>query len=957
MIKNDTDRHKWFEFLKAHSINDSSDMTNTRIPGGDGLPGGKYKIESDNDYKLFLELHQAFILSGNKEHMTEKQRSCGPILIDIDLRLEANQTTRLYGASHLDDLCNIYLDELKTIYQFNSETNFNIYIFEKPSPILDAKKQVMKDGIHIIIGILAEREIHERLRKAVLPEIENAWSNIPIVNTWDAVVDNSIARGSTNWQVFGSCKPTSPIPYEWTYYYKVSFDEVDCEFSMTRMDIPQMPLSCDQLFEISARCTTHPTIPYKSSITSTLNNSVLRVSQRDSTATSTSSATASSSPLMEAILQIHTIDELRELYETFKSTINQKNYELLETCQYTMMLPDKYYTDYTNWIKVGWALCNIDYSLFILWMMFSSQWSKFSIMDIREHYDRWVKFNMCESNGLTRRSIMYWAKMDNYEEYIKVRKSSVEYFINESLKYPKCAEVDIADILYEFYKDQFVCAGIRGSAWYQYEKHRWKVNECGTSLRKNISGELRDLYKEILERKTKQLMLTKKSLEATKGEIKAASASLATAACLDAESKRINEEIETQNKFCDKLQEVIKMLGQTSTKDHIMMEAKEKFYDELFMQRLDENPFVLCFNNGVFDFRVNEFRMGRPEDYISKTTKNNYIPSNQFTIEQSKIAKDITTFIEQLFPIPELCNYMWQHLASTLLGNSAVQTFNMYTGQGQNGKSVLTKLMGLVLGEYKGDVPLSIITEKRVQVGGVSPEIVNLKGIRYAVMQEPSKGQRMNEGMMKQLTSGQDVLTGRAPFMTNVINFIPQFKLVVCCNELIDIRSQDYGTWRRIRVVDFLSLFTENPKEGDIEKPYQFKIDVDLDKKFIEWKEIFLSMLVDIAKVKQGRVDDCPRVLGSSNDYRNDLDYISTFMDEYVIVEQTGRVTKKDLNYTFTKWFSQLYGDKGCPNIKELYGRFNSKYGKTMTNQPWKGIKLRCEEESLEDADDCLIDL
>jgi phage/plasmid-associated DNA primase len=219
-------------------------------------------------------------------------------------------------------------------------------------------------------------------------------------------------------------------------------------------------------------------------------------------------------------------------------------------------------------------------------------------------------------------------------------------------------------------------------------------------------------------------------------------------------------------------------------------------------------------------------------------------------------------------------------------------------------------------------------------------------------MQEPSKGQRMNEGMMKQLTSGQDVLTGRAPYMPNMIEFLPQFKLVVCSNELMEIKSQDDGTWRRIRVVDFVSLFTETPVSGDVEKPYQFRVDVSLDEKFKAWKEIFLSMLVDVAARTKGHVTDCARVLASSREYKNDLDYISTFMDEFVMQDPKGRLEKRDLSYSFHKWFMELYGDKGCPTNKELYAHFNNKYGKTTASQSWKGIVLRKVEESLVSNDD-----
>jgi phage/plasmid-associated DNA primase len=60
--------------------------------------------------------------------------------------------------------------------------------------------------------------------------------------------------------------------------------------------------------------------------------------------------------------------------------------------------------------------------------------------------------------------------------------------------------------------------------------------------------------------------------------------------------------------------------------------------------------------------------------------------------------------------------------------------------------------------------------------------------------------------------------------MPQTISFIPQFKLVVCSNEFMEIKSMDHGTWRRIRVVDF-TLFTEKPASDDPDKPYQYKLD------------------------------------------------------------------------------------------------------------------------------------
>ena len=81
---------------------------------------------------------------------------------------------------------------------------------------------------------------------------------------------------------------------------------------------------------------------------------------------------------------------------------------------------------------------------------------------------------------------------------------------------------------------------------------------------------------------------------------------------------------------------------------------------------------------------------------------------------------------------------MWEHLASCLVGTNENQTFNIYTGGGSNGKSCLVDLMSKVLGDYKGTVPITLITHKRNSIGSTSSEIVQLMGTRLAVMQEPS---------------------------------------------------------------------------------------------------------------------------------------------------------------------------------------------------------------------------
>jgi P4 family phage/plasmid primase-like protien len=366
-----------------------------------------------------------------------------------------------------------------------------------------------------------------------------------------------------------------------------------------------------------------------------------------------------------------------------------------------------------------------------------------------------------------------------------------------------------------------------------------------------------------------------------------------------------------------------------------MYESRFLFSEQNFSENIDTNPHLLCCKNGVWDFKEKVFRDGKPEDYISMSTNIDYIPLSEKT---KAIESEINDFMAKLFPEEALREYMWDHLSSTLVGTALNQTFNNYLGGGRNGKSVLVSLMTKTLGEYKGELPLTaVVTQRRVGVGGLSPEIVKLKGKRYAVMQEPRQGDILNEGILKELTSGMDAIQARGLF-TDTITFIPQFKLVVCANILPEIKAQDHGTWRRIRVIPFKSLFTENPVDNDPHKPYQFLLDPAIDDKFDEWKPVFLAILVERVLKTGGRVNDCDIVMKASNEYKHKQDVITQFIEEK-IVKAIGKTAKTTaVNETFKHWHESNFGTKG-PQPKELHSQLDRMFGQ-KDKDGWKGIEL-----------------
>jgi P4 family phage/plasmid primase-like protien len=608
---------------------------------------------------------------------------------------------------------------------------------------------------------------------------------------------------------------------------------------------------------------------------------------------------------LDDIRQVTNQDELNMFVERFIEQIDSNEYNLKETHMYAMCLTEKYYNPYDKWIRVGWALKNTNDKLFITWIAFSAQSANFDFERISDFYDMWCNFDILEDDCLTFKSIIYWAKMDNPEKYNEIRQETISYFIEKTIE--NQTDFDFALVLYQMYKDKFICVSIKKDAWYIYKNHRWEENEGGTDLRIAISQELFQIYHKHMMALVKQM----------------------TSGTTDPASDK-HKELQTRAK---KLSELSNNLKRRGVKDNIMREAKEIFYDSTFIDKVDGNPRLMCFNNGVYDFQMKCFRSGKPDDYISKSTNINYNVLDGK--KHKKQIEEINDFMMKLFPEKELRDYMWEHLASTLIGENNDQTFNIYNGSGSNGKSKLVELMSMCLGDYKATVPITLIASKRSTIGSTSSEVAQLKGIRYAVMQEPSKGDRMNEGIMKEITGG-DPLQARALFKDS-ITFIPQCKLVVCTNTLLDIGSNDEGTWRRICVCEFLSKFCIRA-EFDEERKYQFELDKKLANKFTSWTPVFMAMLVETAVRTDGLVTICSAVKSSSSKYRNTQDYYSEFVADKIKKTDGGKVKETSLYEVFKIWY-QLHHGKNIPKGRDLFEFINKKYGRKQRGS-WIGISL-----------------
>ncbi len=898
-------------YLKQFSVGKGAPFTHTRIGDKElGVFGGLYNVPDDRLDEFYEKYVECVIKNGAQEYLTEKQLENGPLLVDVDLRYDNSVTKRLHNKEHIVDLIDLYLSAINKIMTVPNGKKINIYVMEKSEVnMLDDKT---KDGIHMLFSVNTDPTTQHMIRNEVLKQIGDTWT-LPLTNTWDDVLDECITKKTTNWQLFGSRKPGNKC-YMLSYVYEVSKND---DGEMDIYEIKKGDFDIIKHFkQLTARNTNNSCFEIQESMQNQYNS--LKQTMKSSSNKNKKKLIVKSHKGGGGgggdidFQNISNQEELDELIESRILNIDSLKYEIKETHLYAMALPKQYWGEnsFSKWIRVGWALRNTSFILFLSWVKFSSQWDSFSFSDIPDLFARWCNFDSANPDGLTNRSIIYWCKEDSPEMYKSIRFETIDYFVQESIEF--ATDFDLANILYHIYKDRYVCVSIKNNIWYEYYGNSWREIDSGNSLRIQISKEMWNKFFEKSQQITARLI----QLESESEEWK--------------KLKVVNQKISTISAY----------LKKTNIKNNIMREARELFYDRDFMEKLDSNPYLICFNNFVIDFKNKKYRKGRPEDYQSKCTNIDFITDMS---NYGDIQDEIIEFMEQLFPENKLNKYMWHHLASCLLGTNENQTFNIYTGSGANGKSKLVELMAKCLGDYKATVPITLVTQKRNTIGSTSSEVAQLIGTRYAVMQEPSKGDKINEGIMKEITGG-DPIQARALFKDSV-TFTPQFKLAVCTNTLFDIASNDDGTWRRIRVCPFKSKFTANPgndpKFSLEDYPYQFKIDKNLDEKFERWAPVFAAMLVEIAYDTQGQVEDCDIVLASSNKYRDGQDYFSEFNKDKIRENIGGKIKKTELIEEFKQWYISHF-NKSIPKGIELYEFMDKKYGKYKSG--WHNISISYDD-------------
>ncbi|OZJ01572.1 hypothetical protein BZG36_05778, partial [Bifiguratus adelaidae] len=182
-------------------------------------------------------------------------------------------------------------------------------------------------------------------------------------------------------------------------------------------------------------------------------------------------------------------------------------------------------------------------------------------------------------------------------------------------------------------------------------------------------------------------------------------------------------------------------------------------------------------------------------------------------------------------------------------------------------------------------------------------------------LQEPNPEEKIKTGRIKELTGNDAIYTRdmyRAPRVMKV-----KCKLVIVCNNAMEIPDMDAAFRRRLVVVPFMSTFVDEDeyeeKAANIQHCYM--LDPDMEDKVLGYKDVFLKMLIDeYQEFKKYGLEIPDIIRKKTREYISSNNYGLKFIQEHIRSCEGTSILVSDVYDAFKDWFKSAYPGKRIPD-------------------------------------------
>ena len=445
-----------------------------------------FKIEDDN-YKEFLKAYKT-ALNGNygRLRILEKPRENGPLCLDFDLRQVDSE--RKIKVDHIMMVIEIINKIILKYYKIqDNDYELQSFITMKNELCYVEQEELYKDGFHIEypylnINVIDRYLIYDESKKEIMRTgaIEELYSEIDDI---EKIFDKCVIS-SNQWYMYGSGKKIEGKNYfyELRYIFDCNSELIEDSYSIEDLvDILSIRKGLEDVLQLKEAIDDKYANIKRKYMKMAINKEAIEKIP-DNILISNS----------EFEIDDYTKDNLKKHIKKLVET--DPIIELEMAKKLVKILSPKRAESYQDWIPVGWALYNISPKLLPEFIEFSKQspkkYQNGCCEKVWRDTSNFVATNNNQS-GYTIASLYRWARQDNEKEYLKIMKDVIVIKMQTA---DIRSDYDMARIIREVYKYDYVCSDISRNIWYEFHNHRWRKVDQAYTLKQKLSTELAKLF-------------------------------------------------------------------------------------------------------------------------------------------------------------------------------------------------------------------------------------------------------------------------------------------------------------------------------------------------------------------------------------------------------------------------------------------------------------------------------
>lgn len=382
----------------------------------------------------------------------------------------------------------------------------------------------------------------------------------------------------------------------------------------------------------------------------------------------------------------------------------------------------------------------------------------------------------------------------------------------------------------------------------------------------------------------------------------------------------------------------------------------------------DANPYLLNFENCVYDLRTFTYRPHNPADLITNVAGQGIDPdTGEVITARYDPQADCPLWkasLEEWFPrdndLPlhgdnvdrETLDALQIRMGYCLSGNAIEDDFLTWYGmKGRNGKGVCKDIALAVLGSYATVADRTLIIETyEAGKGGSRGDLKNLIGKRLIFVDELKRKDQLDCAFIKDWC-GHGIISFRPPYGADQIHMRPAGSMILLTNNLGSIESAD-SIWDRLRIVPWTKYFGEGERKKSLRSDLFLELP-GIVNWFIEGyrKYVRLNRLPESDAMHAARI----RYMETNNPLADWIvDEMILSSDPVIPKAHKHKIVslRKDLYTTYLAWaMSEGYDKKEYLGRTTFYRELEDKYRgviKLVTiegGRYYQGIRLRAEYE------------